>query len=99
VERSIAKPRSAQAPRFIQLSPRSTNRVPCAIVALAKFRFAGRRPAQCARSSRLRRAAAAAGLALGDKASVRLTSRGDTDHARLVSSALALLYEYDRRED
>ena len=33
--------------------------------------------------------AKAAGLALGDKAPVRLTSRGDYDHARLVSSALA----------
>jgi hypothetical protein len=33
--------------------------------------------------------AEAAGLALGDKAPVRLTSRGDYDHARLVSSALA----------
>ena len=33
--------------------------------------------------------AEAAGLALGDKAPVRLTSRGDTDRARLVSSALA----------
>jgi hypothetical protein len=30
-----------------------------------------------------------AGLALGDKAPVRWTSRGDYDHARLVSSALA----------
>ena len=33
--------------------------------------------------------AEAAGLALGDKAPVRWTSRGDYDHARLVSSALA----------
>ena len=33
--------------------------------------------------------AKAAGLALGDKAPVRWTSRGDYDHARLVSSALA----------
>jgi hypothetical protein len=33
--------------------------------------------------------AEAAGLALGDKTPVRLTSRGDYDHARLVSSALA----------
>jgi hypothetical protein len=31
--------------------------------------------------------AEAAGLALGDKAPVRLTSPGDTDRARLVSSA------------
>jgi hypothetical protein len=33
--------------------------------------------------------AEAAGLALGDKAPVRLTSRGDYDRARLVSSARA----------
>jgi hypothetical protein len=33
--------------------------------------------------------AEAAGLALGDKAPVRLTSRGDYDRARLVASALA----------
>jgi hypothetical protein len=42
--------------------------------------------------------AEAAGLALGDKAPVGLTSRGDKDHARLVSSALASLYEYRGRE-
>jgi hypothetical protein len=35
--------------------------------------------------------AEAAGLALGDKAPVRLTSRGVYDRARLVSSALAQL--------
>jgi hypothetical protein len=85
------KPPSAQAPLFIQLSLGSTNRVPRAIEAPAKLRFALLAvgcgnvllvPGFVARAE-------AAGLALGDKAPVRLTSRGDYDRARLVSSALA----------
>jgi phosphate butyryltransferase len=42
--------------------------------------------------------AEAAGLVLGAKAPVILTSRADNDRARLVSCALAQLYEYWRRE-
>jgi phosphate butyryltransferase len=42
--------------------------------------------------------AEAAGLVLGAKAPVMLTSRADNDRARLVSCALAQLYEYWRRE-
>jgi hypothetical protein len=42
--------------------------------------------------------AEAAELAFGDKAPVRLTSRGDYDRPRLVSSAAAYLYEYWRRK-
>jgi phosphotransacetylase len=40
----------------------------------------------------------AAGLVLGAKAPVMLTSRADNDRARLASCALAQLYEYYRRE-
>ena len=39
-----------------------------------------------------------AGLVLGAKAPVMLTSRADNDRARLASCALAQLYEYWRRE-
>ena len=42
--------------------------------------------------------AEAAGLVLGAKAPVMLTSRADNDRARLASCALAQLYEYWRRE-
>ena len=42
--------------------------------------------------------AEAAGLVLGAKAPVILTSRADNDRARLASCALAQLYEYWRRE-
>ncbi len=42
--------------------------------------------------------AEAAGLVLGAKAPVMLTSRADNDRARLASCALAQLYEYYRRE-
>ena len=42
--------------------------------------------------------AEAAGLVLGAKAPVILTSRADNDRARLASGALAQLYEYWRRE-
>jgi phosphotransacetylase/acyl dehydratase len=42
--------------------------------------------------------AEAAGLVLGAKAAVILTSRADNDRARLASCALAQLYEYWRRE-
>ena len=42
--------------------------------------------------------AEAAGPAPGAKAPVMLTSRADNDRARLVSCALAQLYEYWRRE-
>jgi phosphate butyryltransferase len=42
--------------------------------------------------------AEAAGLVLGAKAPVMLTSRADNDRARLVSRALAHLYEYGRQE-
>ena len=42
--------------------------------------------------------AEAAGLVLGAKAPVILTSRADDDRARLASCALAQLYEYWRRE-
>jgi phosphate butyryltransferase len=42
--------------------------------------------------------AEAAGLVLGAKAPVILTSRADDDRARLASCALAQLYEYLRRE-
>jgi phosphotransacetylase/acyl dehydratase len=42
--------------------------------------------------------AEAAGLVLGAKAPVILTSRADNDRARLVSCALAQLYQYYRRE-
>jgi phosphate butyryltransferase len=42
--------------------------------------------------------AEAAGLVLGAKAPVILTSRADNDRARLTSCALAQLYEYWRRE-
>ncbi|HEY1888542.1 MAG TPA: hypothetical protein VGG86_21245 [Roseiarcus sp.] len=42
--------------------------------------------------------AEAAGLAPGAKAPVMLTSRADNNRARLVSCALAQLYEYWRRE-
>ena len=41
--------------------------------------------------------AEAAGLVLGAKAPVMLTSRADNDRARLASCALAQLYEYYRR--
>lgn len=41
--------------------------------------------------------AEAAGLVLGAQAPVMLTSRADNDRARLVSCALALLYDYWRR--
>ena len=39
-----------------------------------------------------------AGLVVGAKAPVMLTSRADNDRARLTSCALAQLYEYYRRE-
>ena len=42
--------------------------------------------------------AEAAGLVLGAKAPVMLTSRADNDRARLASCALAQLYDYYRRE-
>ena len=42
--------------------------------------------------------AEAAGLVVGAKAPVMLTSRADNDRARLASCALAQLYEYYRRE-
>ena len=42
--------------------------------------------------------AEAAGLVLGAKVPVMLTSRADNDRARLASCALAQLYEYYRRE-
>ncbi len=42
--------------------------------------------------------AEAAGLVLGAKAPVMLTSRADNDRARLASCALAQLYQYYRRE-
>jgi phosphotransacetylase/acyl dehydratase len=42
--------------------------------------------------------AEAAGLVLGAKAPVILTSRADNDRARLVSCALAQLYQFYRRE-
>ena len=42
--------------------------------------------------------AEAAGLVLGARAPVMLTSRADNDRARLASCALAQLYEYYRRE-
>jgi phosphotransacetylase/acyl dehydratase len=42
--------------------------------------------------------AEAAGLVLGAKAPLMLTSRADNDRARLASCALAQLYEYWRRE-
>ena len=42
--------------------------------------------------------AEAAGLVVGAKAPVMLTSRADNDRARLASCALAQLYEYWRRE-
>jgi phosphotransacetylase/acyl dehydratase len=42
--------------------------------------------------------AEAAGLVLGAKAPVMLTSRADNDRARLASCALAQLYRYYRRE-
>ncbi|MDR2154444.1 MAG: bifunctional enoyl-CoA hydratase/phosphate acetyltransferase [Burkholderiaceae bacterium] len=42
--------------------------------------------------------AEAAGLVLGAKVPVMLTSRADNDRARLASCALALLYDYWRRE-
>ena len=42
--------------------------------------------------------AKAAGLVLGAKAPVMLTSRADNDRARLASCALAQLYKYYRRE-
>ncbi len=42
--------------------------------------------------------AEAAGLVLGAKAPVMLTSRADNDRARLASCALAQLFEYWRRE-
>jgi phosphate butyryltransferase len=41
--------------------------------------------------------AEAAGLVVGARAPVMLTSRADNDRARLVSAALAQLYEYRRR--
>jgi phosphotransacetylase/acyl dehydratase len=41
--------------------------------------------------------AEAAGIVVGAKAPVMLTSRADNDRARLASCALALLYEYWRR--
>ncbi len=41
--------------------------------------------------------AEAAGLVVGAKVPVMLTSRADNDRARLVSAALAQLYEYRRR--
>jgi hypothetical protein len=79
----------AQAPRFIQLSPRSTNRAHRAIELRAKFALlaVGWRNVVLVPSFVAR--AEAAGLALGDKTPVRLTSRGDYDRARLVSSARA----------
>jgi phosphate butyryltransferase len=42
--------------------------------------------------------AEAAGLVLGAKVPVMLTSRADNDRARLASCALALLYDHWRRE-
>ena len=42
--------------------------------------------------------AEAAGLVVGAKVPVMLTSRADNDRARLASCALALLYDYWRRE-
>ena len=42
--------------------------------------------------------AEAAGLVIGAKVPVMLTSRADNDRARLASCALALLYDYWRRE-
>ena len=42
--------------------------------------------------------AEAAGLVLGAKVPVMLTSRADNDRARLASCALAQLYQYYRRE-
>jgi len=42
--------------------------------------------------------AEAAGLLVGAKAPVMLTSRADNDRARLASCALAQLYDYYRRE-
>jgi hypothetical protein len=65
---------------------------------LQSRRLAGRRPRQCARSSGIVARAECGGLALGDKAPVRLTSRGGYDHARLVSSALAKRCKYWLRE-
>jgi phosphate butyryltransferase len=41
--------------------------------------------------------AEAAGLVLGAKAPIMLTSRADNDRARLGSSALAQLYQYWRK--
>jgi len=42
--------------------------------------------------------AESAGLVLGAKAPVMLTSRADNDRARLASCALGQLYNYYRRE-
>ena len=42
--------------------------------------------------------AEAAGLVVGAKAPVMLTSRADNDRARLASCALAQLYQYYKRE-
>jgi hypothetical protein len=42
--------------------------------------------------------AEAAGVVLRARAPIMLTSRADNDRARLASCALALLYEYYRRQ-
>ena len=101
VEQRIA-PDAKAAPgagaRFIQLSLRSTHRVPRAIEAPAKLRLAGRRPRQCAIGVRLRRAGGSGGTGAWGQSASQVTSRGDYDRARLVSSALAWLCEYWRRE-
>ena len=50
------------------------------------------------RNSPSSRSAEAAGLVVGAKAPVMLTSRADNDRARLASCALAQLYQYYKRE-
>jgi hypothetical protein len=92
VEQRVAsdeKAPSAQAPRFIQLSPRSTNRAHRAIEVLRSFALLADGCRNVVWVPGFVARAEAEGLALGDKSPLRLTSRGDTDRARLVSSALA----------
>ena len=86
------RPPSAQAPRFIQLSPRSTNRAHRAIEVLAKLCLAGRRLPQCGMGARLRRAGGSGGTGAWGQIATQVDEprRYRSRPARLLSAGVAV---------